>query len=265
MILLILLLPIMALLSMYAFRCAQWTTQNYERQQIPYSLGVLVVFAYAVLCAFPPILSPAFSYGAMGYVFGIWLIGFLDDRFGQVYPKGLKGHFYYVFNEKKLTTGILKVVGTILIAILFILYYQPNSVVDGVRCFLLLTWMPHVANLFDTRPLRVWKMSLLFLIVLTLIVGLPSFLTLIYVLVVFYLLFVLEGHRKAMLGDNGATTIGAIFAVLMFFETTVTFQWIIVFVVFMLMIIAERVSFSALIEKRSILRWFDQIGVPTRK
>ncbi|WP_088104741.1 hypothetical protein [Halalkalibacter urbisdiaboli] len=262
---LILLLPVMALLSMFAFRCANWTTINYEGQQIPYSLGVFVVFSYAVLCAFPPTQSLVFSYGALAYVIGIWLIGFLDDRFGQAYPKGLKGHFSCLVAEKKVTTGVMKVIGTLLIAMLFTYYYQPQSVWEGIRCFLLLTWLPHVMNLFDTRPLRVWKVVLFFTVILLLTVALPSLTMMIYLLVVFYLTFVLEGHRRAMLGDNGATAVGAILALLTVSHTSIIFQSAVIILSFSLMVIAERMSFSALIEQRSVLRWVDKIGIPSRR
>jgi UDP-N-acetylmuramyl pentapeptide phosphotransferase/UDP-N-acetylglucosamine-1-phosphate transferase len=258
-------LPIIALLSMYAFQCVNWTTKNYEGKRIPYSLGVFVIFSYAVLCAFPPIDSYAFSYVALIYVLGIWLIGFLDDRFGQVHPKGIRGHFDYFLKKGKLTTGLIKVIGTLVIASFFTLYYEPANVMVSLSCFLLLTWMPHLANLFDTRPLRVWKMALLFSMVLILIVAIPPFLTIIYLFVVFYILFVLEGHRKAMLGDSGATTIGAILAVMTVIHTDLIFQWAVLSVVFTLIMISERVSFSSFIEKTSFLRWFDQLGISSKK
>ncbi len=54
MIILIALLPLIAYLSMTAFAGLSWTTKNYEGHQLPYSLGILVIFGYAVFFAILP-------------------------------------------------------------------------------------------------------------------------------------------------------------------------------------------------------------------
>ena len=40
----IFILPVIALLSMYGFMSVNWTVNNYEGHQVPYSLGIFYAF-----------------------------------------------------------------------------------------------------------------------------------------------------------------------------------------------------------------------------
>ncbi len=160
---------------------------------------------------------------------------------------------------------MLKLCGTLIVSFLFTLSIQPASWLIALRSFLLLSWFPHVMNLFDTRPLRVWKLSLLYAALLLLLGPALSFLEMLYITTAFYLVFILDGHKKAMLGDNGATTIGAILAVFTLTQRSEPFQWGVTFVLLFLLILAERISFSRVINQLPVLRWIDQIGVFSKK
>ncbi|KGA97889.1 hypothetical protein AJ85_14765 [Alkalihalobacillus alcalophilus ATCC 27647 = CGMCC 1.3604] len=261
----IFILPIIALLSMYAFLSAGWTVRNYEGKQVPYSLGVLVVFAYALVIDYFNLDLMALSTWALIYVLIIWGIGFIDDLYGQNSPKGIKGHINYLIKHKKPTTGILKIVGTIAASLYMTIFFEPETTFIMIRYFLLLLLFPHVMNALDTRPLRVWKVSLFFWFVLLLAGFIPSFLIVIYIVTVFYLLLVLEGHRIAMLGDNGATVIGSILALWTITVASPIVQWCILTVLIIVSGIIERISISAVIEKKPLLQWFDRLGVSMKK
>lgn len=261
MILLMLTLPVIAFTSMCAFYEAKWTVRNYEQQTLPYSLGVFVVYGYAVMCAFPPNDSVAFSYLSLGYVLGVWGIGFIDDRYGKAEPKGIRGHFRVFIKDRRWTTGLIKAVGTITLAGVYTFLSQPQSAGTSITMFLLMFLLPHIMNLFDTRPLRVWKLSLLVSAIIVAFMPIPRFSTLLYVLTIFYLVFVLEGERKAILGDNGATACGAILAIWLTHEGTNELQWFGTAILFMLLLAAEQVSFSEWIARRPFWRWMDGIGV----
>ncbi|TSB45376.1 hypothetical protein [Alkalicoccobacillus porphyridii] len=261
MILLMLTLPIIAFTSMCAFYEARWTVPNYEKRELPYSLGVVVVYGFAVMCAFPPSDSFVFSYLSLGYVLSIWVMGFIDDRYGKSEPKGIRGHVHALIKDRRWTTGLMKAVGTILLAGLYTFLSQPQSAMRSISMFFLLCLLPHIMNLFDTRPLRVWKLSLLVAAAILLFMPLPSFSSLLYGLTIFYLVYVLEGERKAMLGDNGATATGAILAIWLTHEGTMELQWFSATILFMLLLSAERVSFSEWIAKRRFWRWMDGLGV----
>lgn len=254
-------LPIIAYLSMVAFYSMNLTVVNYESKWVPYSLGAVILYSYAMLHAFPPYPIEALSFSAYLYVLGVWLLGFIDDRFGKPYPKGLKGHIRYVTETRVMTTGLLKATGTVLFALLYLWTKQPSFFAINLLSFFLLTGLPHVMNLFDTRPLRVWKVSLCMAVLIFMVTPLPPFLFVLTLLAVFYISFVLEGHRKAMLGDNGATLVGAIFAVIFINHTSLPVQFSVLLAVLFFILLAEKWSISALIERWSMLKVIDQIGI----
>ncbi|NEU29583.1 hypothetical protein GN156_02125 [bacterium LRH843] len=256
-------LPFIAFLSMNAFCSMKLRVVNYESKWVPYSLGVVVLYSYAMLYEFKPNPVEALSFPAFVYVFGIWLLGFIDDLFGKPFPKGLKGHIHYAIKNRLITTGLLKALGTVMFAILYLWMQQQvtSAFFTGLSSLFLLIGLPHVMNLFDTRPLRVWKVAFCMTVLVIVVSPLPSFLFVITLLAVFYISFVLEGHRKAMLGDNGATVIGAIVAIVVVNHTGSLIQFSALLFVVFIIIIAETTSISTIIERWSMLRFIDQIGI----
>ncbi|WP_227938448.1 hypothetical protein [Alkalihalobacillus deserti] len=253
--------PIIAYLSMIAFKMMNLGVKNYEGKDVPYSLGVLIIYSYSFMYAFPPRLNPSLSFASFVFVLSIWLLGLIDDVYGKPYPKGLKGHMIYFVKNHILTTGLLKAGGTVVTAIVFLWVSELRSYLAYFVAFLLLTGLPHVMNLFDTRPLRVWKLAISLLALVMVFNPLPSFRFILMVLTVFYIWYVLEGYRKAMLGDNGATGIGAILAVIVVNQFSLSVQYGLLVFVLVLILVSEKYSFSALIESSSFLRAIDRIGI----
>ncbi|GAF63821.1 hypothetical protein BTS2_0713 [Bacillus sp. TS-2] len=261
----IFLLPIMAVLSLYAFQSVGWTVRNFEGNEIPYSLGVVVLFSFSLLTDFQLSNYIATSKMALVYIVIIWIIGFVDDLLGADAPKGIKGHLKYLWNEKEITTGIIKIIGTAVAAFYMVLIFEPDNLITALRYFFLLFLFPHLTNLLDTRPLRVWKVSLVFWFILLAYGFTPSFTIVVYLLTVLYILLIMEGHRIAMLGDNGATTVGAIFALWTITIATPQIQWLIIGMILIFMLLAERISLTTFIERRPLLNWFDQLGLFLKK
>ncbi|MBU8907748.1 hypothetical protein [Desertibacillus haloalkaliphilus] len=262
MIVLIFLVPILTYLFMRVFKAFGWTTTNFEGKDIPYSLGLIVVFSFIVFSLVAPIENQASSLYSFLFITCIWFIGFIDDRFGDLGPKGLHGHFKYLLKEGKVSTGLLKVVGTVGVSFFYLfVYLQPATIAEGVRYAALLILTPHIMNLFDTRPLRVWKITLLHSFLFLSFIDLLPFSFTVFLLTVFFVLYVFEGHQLAMLGDNGATSIGAVLALLTILYTDVQVQWSAVAVYALLTIIAEKSSFSYWIEKTPLLKRLDRWGL----
>jgi UDP-N-acetylmuramyl pentapeptide phosphotransferase/UDP-N-acetylglucosamine-1-phosphate transferase len=250
-----------AYLSLVTFQTMNLGVLNYEGKYVPYSLGVVIIYSFAFVYAFPPQANETLSFSAFLFVFSIWLLGLIDDIYGKPYPKGLKGHIMHAIGKGIITTGLMKAVGTVGVAILFLWMNQPISIFPSFVGFCLLTGLPHVMNLFDTRPLRVWKVAVCMTIFVLIVNPLPSFVFIVMLLSVFYVLYVLEGYKKAMLGDNGATLIGAILAVIILNHISLMLQIILLFIVVLFIALAEKYSFSKAIEKSSFLRRIDQLGV----
>lgn len=263
MILYVFLLIIIAYSSMKLFNKLNWTVANFEGKQVPYSLGIYVFISYVL---FQLLFIEQTNQSVFWiYCFGIWFSGMLDDWFGNKNEKGLRGHLRAFLLNGTISTGIIKILATVVLALYVIATLKLQTIDEWIRFGIILILTPHIMNLFDTRPLRVWKVSLLFgSLFFPFLQALPLSAYL-YLLTFYFIFFVFEGHKLAMLGDNGATLIGAVFGVLMIMQTTIKQQWALIVIFFFLTIIAEKISFSRFIAKYRILKWIDQIGVHSSK
>ncbi|MCD8501275.1 MAG: hypothetical protein LRY71_05835 [Bacillaceae bacterium] len=239
------------------FKKVGWEVENYLNLRIPYSLGVCLLVAFYIHGWF--FLYPTFNI-IFGYLTMIWLIGFIDDTKGTKYPKGLKGHIKYLIVEKKVSTGIIKIIGTVSVSAVTTYLLNPTTVIVACRYFLLLTFTPHVMNLLDTKPLRVWKLAgVQALLFLPLYYNLKAEIASLGVLIV--PIIYLESKRKAMLGDNGATLVGGAIALVVLYQLSPFVQTMLLLFYFFVILLAEKISISKLIENNFILRVFDRWGV----
>ncbi|GAE24619.1 hypothetical protein JCM9140_561 [Halalkalibacter wakoensis JCM 9140] len=257
-------IPLIAYLSMVIFYSKKLGVENFEGKFVPYSLGVPILFSYGLFYVLYHGAS-SFSLGSVLFILLIWLLGFIDDIYGTPYPKGLKGHVMYALEEKVITTGLLKAVGTVVTALLYVPTVQTLTLISFMVSLFLLIGIPHVMNLFDTRPLRVWKVTVCFIMAALFVIPLPTIHSIIMLVALFGTWYFLEAYRKAMLGDNGATLVGAIMAVVSIHYFTPTTQFILLGIVFLFMLLAEKYSFSNIIENSSMLRVIDQWGVAKRQ
>lgn len=236
----------------------QCQVTNFRGDEITYSLGVAILFG--VLFFIVNYTELNLHTSIYLYLAVLWVTGFIDDRYGTKYPKGIKGHLRYFFRKGIISTGLMKLVATNIAAI-GVVFYHHVSFRNTIPAFFLLIITPHIMNLFDTRPLRVWKLLVIHLLVLLpLLVGLSlrtfGALLLIVAPIVFF-----EGRKWAMLGDNGATLIGGIVGTIITFTVPLLFQWLVIISYFFIVIITERYSITKWIESRPILRKIDQWGV----
>lgn len=234
----------------------QWLQQNYEGNKIPHTLGILLIGYVALFLYIFPIENQLFIFG---YIFLLWLVGWIDDVKGTTYPKGIKGHLRYFIEYKKWTTALTKMIG-IVVAAFFVV--MPSDLVEWrwLLAFGILLLSPHVANAFDTRPLRVWKWSSLQFLFISLF-FLPFHLEkAIYLFIVFIIWGNVEATKKMMLGDNGATVIGGVIGALVIFTTPPYFQIIVLLSYLVLTLLVEKISLHEWIEKIYMLRVIDRIG-----
>ncbi|MEB1806526.1 MAG: hypothetical protein LPK26_04325 [Bacillaceae bacterium] len=255
-------LPLVAIASMLLFTRMNWTSTNFLKRSIPYSIGFFVLYSYMTFAIFSPWDIYVFSGISMIYLFGLWLIGLVDDVMGDRRTKGLKGHLRKLIQEGTFSTALLKLTGTIMLAYIWISLMEPATVEQWIRYSIILILTPHVMNLFDTRPLRVWKVSLLHAaIFLPYVVVDVTFAYYLFLLSFFFLFYVLDGHAVAMLGDNGATLIGGILAIVTVLYAPVLQQYIVITLLIILTVIAERISFSKWIEKHPLMKRVDKWGL----
>jgi UDP-GlcNAc:undecaprenyl-phosphate/decaprenyl-phosphate GlcNAc-1-phosphate transferase len=192
----------------------------------------------------------------LGYVAGVSLLGLIDDLFGQSGPRGLRGHGSAVADGRP-TTGALKALGTIALAV----WATPG---DGPAYALgvgVLSLAPHAANLIDLRPGRVEKVTALALAGLCALTrsvdplqsvwpfvaaaGAGAFLTL---------------RERAMLGDSGASLIGAATGIACVGALGAGGMGVALFGLIVFSLYGEFRSVSAAIERVPLLQRLDSLG-----
>ncbi|MBC7329917.1 phospho-N-acetylmuramoyl-pentapeptide-transferase [bacterium] len=223
--------------------------KNFQGIYIP-KAGFLIPFVGSIYFLF----SKDFISALTLFSFGV--LGFADDVWGLKDVKGFKGHFSLLF-KGKFSTGWLKALGGGVIAIII-----ASSLYSSLPRILLSAFViaasANFLNLLDLRPGRCLKAF-----------ALLSFLSLLFsgksypFLFSFALAFLVYDLReKAMLGDSGSNSLGAILG-LSFAYTPLYVQICYASFLFVMILLGEFVSFSKLIAGNSFLRILDNLGRKT--
>ncbi len=233
-----------------------WLQRNYEGKRIPYTLGVLLLSYTALFFYVFPVEHRLLL---LVYITLLWFVGWMDDVKGTKYPKGIKGHLRYFIEYKKWTTALTKMLG-ISVASFFVIIVSADMDWGALISFGILILSPHVTNAFDTRPLRVWKWSVIQFIIFSFFLPSIQENIALYMFIFLIVWGYVETTKKAMLGDNGATCIGGIIAVLLVFSTPLSVQLVTLFLYVGITWIVEKISLHEWIEKISMLRAIDRLG-----
>jgi len=256
--------------------------ENFRGAQLPVAAGLVVVLAVLAM-AF--LLTPVVLWsddgplvgrsvtGAVILTVGFGLFGLLDDLIGTGGRRGFRGHLGALAHGE-LTTGLLKLVGGGLVAIVvaFPLVRDDESWpwVGGslprlVAAALVIALAANLGNLLDRAPGRVGKVSLIVFVVLAAVSRLDLDL-------VGPALIAGAGagmlspdlRERCMLGDTGAEDVGAGAGLGFVAVTGPGAWWIGVVVLAALNVVSERVSFSQVIARTPPLQWFDRLGARPR-
>ncbi|HEY0516054.1 MAG TPA: hypothetical protein VGD00_02940 [Solirubrobacteraceae bacterium] len=247
------------------------TRPNYRGRELPFPFGVLVPAAtLPALVVLVPLArhSPGevFGFGlipVVPYALGVLVLGLIDDAFGSAQPaRGWRGHAAAVMRGE-LSTGVLKAVGSLGLALLATGVYVPG---DGrwLLAAAVLVLATNVFNLLDLRPGRSGKVFVLLGVGLTLgawelrplwDIGLfagPALVACAYDL-----------RERAMLGDTGANLLGALAGLWLVLTVSETGQLIALAVLAIVTVYGELRSISALVERTPGLRELDSWGRPS--
>lgn len=255
-------------------RKAGMLKENYRREPIPAALGLVF-----------PLILPLLFLGGQAFTFysgglnrglffaflffttGFAFLGLTDDLLKDDGEKGMRQHLT-VLLRGKLTSGGLKALFGLAFSIIFALGVHLTT---GGSWWLLIPQIlvaaltPNIINLFDLRPGRAVKVFLAGMLLLMvnsyLEKGFNSILYLgVAVLgaVLPYLPLDLKG--QAMLGDTGANYLGSILGALVVLDGNPRLLGATLLLFAGLQLTAERVSFSQLIEKNRLLKFFDDLG-----
>ena len=233
------------------------TAPNFRGDSIPVGYGLFIALhaLATILLArslFPP-LKQTLEHGA-AMIFGFAFLGWLDDRFGGKAHKGLRGHLKALVVEKRVTTGLIKLIGGIALSF-WLSIDLPGSLFMNA---LLIALCANFFNLLDLRPGRA---SSVFLIAGVLLIGL-GFATpiLLLVFVPACAAWLPDSLGKAMLGDTGSNLLGASLGYALA-QSSLSLIWKLILIGLLLGIhlYAEKRSLTRLIESRPLLKWIDRL------
>jgi UDP-N-acetylmuramyl pentapeptide phosphotransferase/UDP-N-acetylglucosamine-1-phosphate transferase len=243
---------------------------NYRQHVVPTAGGVLIVLSLLVIEAGRAI------FGSLGIgddpgltiqrsevlfaVFGFGLLGLVDDLVGDGAKRGFRGHVG-ALRHGEITTGFLKLFGGAGVAV--VLVATPGFatgrrlIVDAV----LIALAANLGNLLDRAPGRTIKAAIVAYIPLAAVLGTGTVgVAIAPVMGAAIGLLANDLREDLMLGDAGANVIGATLglgAVLGRGEVT---RGTALGLLLVANVAAEIWSFSTMIDRVPVLRWFDRLG-----
>lgn len=259
------LLLVLPPLTYHLLKFSKRVEPNYRKQMIPQSYGIVVVLWAGAMLWATAWLYPPFAARVMVWLvalLGFGGLGLLDDLKGDKTIKGLRGHFLAA-GKGKFTTGFVKAVGGVLLALFLSWKLHPDSVPKILLDAALIALCANFLNLLDLRPGRAGAVFLLLSLgVLWLSAqtvgwfrGMPFLM-----LIVLPVLVVWERDARAsvMMGDVGSNVLGACLG-LAIVESgmSATVRAVVVLLLVGVHVLAERRSLTLLIESNALLRALD--------
>jgi UDP-GlcNAc:undecaprenyl-phosphate GlcNAc-1-phosphate transferase len=240
---------------------------NYRGKPVAFPLGMVLLAAslvvVAALAAMERLTGTGLLQPGLGrwlvYLTGVALLGLVDDQLaGEDSPRGLRGHGGALLARRP-STGALKAAGCLVLAA-----YATSGLASGPERLLdvgVLALATHLGNLLDLRPGRSEKALWLVLLAvcvggmtLTPLVLLAPFVGVVSVGAWFTL------RERAMLGDSGASLIGAMIGVWLVTSLPAPARLLSLTVLIAIALYGEFRSISSSVERLPLLQRLDSIG-----
>ncbi|MGY4690225.1 hypothetical protein [Salibacterium sp. K-3] len=242
------------------FHWMDWKKVNYRGEPVALSAGVFLFLFVWMFVLYHQTMETLIVFL---YTVSVWTAGWIDDSMGTAYPKGIRGHLRLLRTEQQLTTGVVKI-AVIVSASAGAALFLEQEVIRRTAAFLLFLLSPHVCNLMDTRPLRVWKWSALHGLLILFYINENALLTAPAAAGVLAagagVWAVMEGMERSMLGDNGAALAGTALAWCGVIILPLSVQIFFIIIYILLTLSAEYVSFHRIIGQSPLLCAIDQFG-----
>lgn len=246
---------------------------NYRERPLPFPFGLLIAIAATIalvlLAPLQQIQGVSVFYSETPsvalYVLGVALLGLLDDALGQTLagaPRGWRAHALAA-RRGQVSTGAIKALGTAGLALytLSVLSHSTGRWLLGSAVLVLAT---HLFNLLDLRPGRAIKALVLLGAGLTIAAGARV----LFALGLFLGPALVAGYydlrERAMLGDTGASVLGALGGMWLVLTLSSAGQAVALALLLAISLFAEFRSISELVERLPLLRHLDCLGRPSR-
>ncbi len=258
----------------------RWRRPNYRGAPLIAVGGVATVLvASTVLVGLlwwgPERLSADHGRATLFAVVGFAILGFLDDALGRTSGGGFAGHLGALIRERRLTTGLVKLVGGAVVAVAAVTMLPDDGGTLGILAVLrgavVVALGANLLNLFDRAPARAGKVGVLWWVAL--LVGAQFFapddatLALGWSAAVIGAVIGLapsEIREKHMQGDTGVNAAGAAVGLATVIVAVGWVEWVVLAVLAALNLSSERISFTSVIDQTAVLRWLDRLGSPYR-
>jgi UDP-N-acetylmuramyl pentapeptide phosphotransferase/UDP-N-acetylglucosamine-1-phosphate transferase len=251
------------------------TRVNYRGRPLPFPFGVLVLAASLIALIALILLERLASSELFHpeelpiavYALGVLALGLVDDTLSERRgtrspPRGWRGHGAAVLRGE-LSTGAFKAAGSLGLA-LFAMSYLPLSNARWLLATAVLVLATNLFNLLDLRPGRTLKA--LVLLGAGLLIGSANQRPL-WALGLFLGPALVAGfvdlRERALLGDTGASLLGAVAGLWLVLSLSATGQVVALALLAAISVYGELRSISELVERTPGLRGLDSWGRPT--
>ncbi|MDX6300386.1 MAG: hypothetical protein QOF53_1600 [Nocardioidaceae bacterium] len=234
---------------------AGWRRRNFRDREVSLLLGPAIGVGALAGAA---VAGAGERRGAMLVVFSAAAVGGYDDLYGDRHARGLGGHLR-ALRDGRVTTGMVKLVSMVAAAAVASAD-RHRTVVDAALGTVLVAGGANLVNLFDLRPGRAAKVSLLAAAGLSRTAVRPARTMAAVGGAAALAALPPDLGERAMLGDCGAGTLGAALGWSAAISGSRARRTALAAVVAGLTLASERVSFSAVIDRQPILRTLDELG-----
>jgi UDP-GlcNAc:undecaprenyl-phosphate GlcNAc-1-phosphate transferase len=258
-------LVVLAPLAAIGLRRIGHIEPNFRGERIPQSFGIVIVLGAIPLLLALERFCPVPRLTVLSWLValtGFGLLGLLDDFRGDKRIKGLRGHFRAAFFERRITTGFIKAVGGVAIALsLGFLHFQ-HAPAEALLSGALIALSANAINLFDLRPGRagaIFLMCAAGLLALGYSQSNVGTLCLLCVCLPAFVVYLWDRRACAMMGDTGSNPLGACLGLALVEQPSHGLRIAALIVLLALHLLAERISITKLIERYALLRTLDRL------
>lgn len=244
----------------YVFASFNLTKINYKGYSVPYSGGTAIFLGVASALYIYSLTGVISNFKMLFFliiIFVVYLIGLIDDLIGDRSIKGLGGNIKSAFN-RKLSTGILKAVGVVIISCYINFFFNEEFwILKGI----ITAMTTNMFNLLDLRPGRCSKVYFIFYALIPL--RLVRWTSEVYFISVLVLLgyYCFDAYGYSMLGDSGSNLLGFIFGLVVSESIGTNFSALIIIflVIFIIQLLLDRYSLTRIIESIPFLNYIDKL------
>lgn len=240
------------------------TEPNFRGDEILTSFGALIA-----LWAIPMLLEDAWLFPDrreerflwVGCVAGFSVLGWIDDTWGDKKSKGLRGHLMSLVQDRRVTTGLVKAGGGLLLSVWLAHSLAPENLGRCALMTFLIALSANAVNLLDLRPGRAGGAFLFAALLIVILLFLQSHTLfvpgLLYVILPALIVWERDSRAEVMMGDTGSNPLGGAlgFAVCLYANLSIQIAACLSLVA--LHALTERISLTRLIEQAPLLKWLD--------